>query len=420
MNGKSLPVLKTTVPGPRGTSLVDTLARYECPAITARRSRRAAVLGVAHDDPLVWQAAFGANVRDADGNVFVDLTSGFGVAFVGHRHPEVVDAARQQANQLVHALGDSSPDVTRIALLQRLAECCPSGLSVSILGLSGSDAVDAAVKTAVLATGRHGIITFDASYHGLSLGVVALQAYKSAFVTPFKQITHPEVHQLPWGCDPQQVKDLVRTKEVGLVLAEPIQGRGGMRPAPAGWLSQIQEAAKGAVFALDEIQTGFGRTGSWFACDHENVVPDIICVGKALGGGYPISACVGRREIMDCWGASTGEALHTQTFLGHPIGCATAIAVIDLLARHSLPERAASVGTTLAKALTDRGFALQGRGLMLAIIVDEALAVSRRLLQKGFLALPAGKQGEVLGLTPPVCLTEAQIDAFANALVEVT
>ncbi|MBT3217712.1 MAG: aspartate aminotransferase family protein [Proteobacteria bacterium] len=402
--------------------MVDTLARHECPAITARRSRRATALGAANDDPLVWQEACGANVRDADGNVFVDLTSGFGVAFVGHRHPEIVEAAKQQSNHLIHALGDSSPDVTRIALLQLLGQYCPGELSVSILGLSGSDAVDAAVKTAVLATGRHGIVTFDGSYHGLSLGIVALQAYKSAFVAPFKEITHPRVYQLPWGCEPQKVEDLVRSNEVGLVLAEPIQGRGGMRPPPTGWLAQVSEATKvnGAVFALDEIQTGFGRTGSWFACNQEDLVPDLICVGKALGGGYPISACVGRREVMDCWGASTGEALHTQTFLGHPIGCATAIAVINLLARDKLPQRAADVGNTLANALTERGFSLRGRGLMQAVIIDDALAISRRLLQKGFLALPAGKNGEVLGLTPPVCLTEAQIQAFADTMAEVT
>ena len=413
MFGTLLPSVKTAIPGPLSRKRVDVLAAHECPAVTARRSRRAGHLGVENDDPIVWKSAAGANVEDIDGNVYVDLTSGFGVALVGHRHPAVVAAAVAQSSRLVHAMGDAWPDETRIKLLEALSEITPSGLDVAILGLSGADAVDAAVKTAVLATGRTGVIAFDRGYHGLSLGTVGLQAYNASFTDPFRAIVHPNITHLDWGCD---LADLEAALDgsVGLVLAEPIQGRGGIREAPKGWLRQVAEAARtsGALIALDEIQTGMGRTGSWFAGPDEGVIPDILCVGKALGGGFPISACLGTRAVMDAWGQSTGEALHTQTFLGHPVGCAAALAVIELLSAGLLGQITPK-GERLAAALSP--WQVRGRGLMRAVRIGvPSLPVSRALLRRGYLVLPA--DGDSLTLTPPVCLTDSQIDSFAAAL----
>ena len=419
MDGTSLPDLRTTVPGPLSRARVDVLARHECPAITARRARRAASLGAADDDPIVWAEARGANVRDVDGNVYVDLTAGFGVAFVGHRHPAVIAAARAQEDRLLHAMGDAWPDTTRIDLLERLAAVAPPGIDVAILGLSGSDAVEAAVKTAVLATGRPGVLAFDSGYHGLSLGALPLQGYKAAFTDPFRDLVSPHVHHLPFGVDLEAVEALLADGAFGLVLVEPVQGRGGMRPAPAGWLPELAGIARrhGAVFGLDEVQTGIGRTGTWFATEHEGVRPDLLCTGKALGGGFPLSACLGTRAVMDAWGASTGEAIHTQTFLGHPVGCAAALAVLDLIERDGLLARATERGARLTEALRARGFTVRGRGLMLAVQTGpRSLALSRALLRSGYLVLPAGQAGDVLGLTPPVCLTDAQIDGFAEAL----
>ncbi|MFK7928790.1 MAG: aminotransferase class III-fold pyridoxal phosphate-dependent enzyme, partial [Myxococcota bacterium] len=160
MFGALVPALHTPVPGPQSQAHVDVLARHECPAITARRARRAAALGTASDDPIVWADATGANVRDVDGNVFVDLTAGFGVATLGHRDPEIVAAVRTQQEHLLHAMGDAYPDRTRIELLGALDGAAPGELGLGILGLSGADASDAAVKPAVLATGRTGVLTF--------------------------------------------------------------------------------------------------------------------------------------------------------------------------------------------------------------------------------------------------------------------
>ena len=232
-------MLHTPVPGPVAQAFVDTLARHECPAVTARRARRAATLGAASDDPIVWDTACGANVRDVDGNVFVDLTAGFAVNLLGHRDPRVVAAVHAQADRLLHAMGDAFPDRARIDLLARLAAIAPhdahgAPLDVALLGLSGSDAIDAAVRTARLATGRAGVLVFDGGYHGLALGVLGLQAYKASFTDPFRDTTHPFATALPWGADPDAVDAVLGGGAIGLVLVEPVQGRGGMRAPPPG------------------------------------------------------------------------------------------------------------------------------------------------------------------------------------------
>ena len=412
--GIDTPDLRTTLPGPRSVAAVDVLARHECPAITARRTRRAEVLGADHDDPLVWEEALGSNVRDVDGNVLVDLVGGFGVALVGHRDPSVVAAARAQQERLLHAMGDSMPDITRIRLLEALARIAPGDLSVSILGLSGADAVDAAVKTAVLATGKTGVLAFEGAYHGLSLGTVALQGYKRAFVEPFAAIAHPHVHRLPYGAGAKAVSASLIRNQVGLILVEPILGRGGIRPAQRGWLKMLADAAHshGALLAFDEIQSGLGRSGEPFASMHHGVVPDLMCVGKALGGGFPLSACIGTPRAMAAWGASGGEAIHTQTFLGHPVGCAAALAVLEQL-EGDLCDRVRERGAALEAAFRGRNH--RGRGLIRAVEIDgDALATSRELLQRGFIVLPAGPRS--LGFTPPVTLSDPQIATLADAL----
>jgi 4-aminobutyrate aminotransferase-like enzyme len=412
MTGTALPHLVTDVPGPASRAAVDVLARHECPAITARRERRARALGADHDDPIVWREAVGANVVDVDGNVFVDLSAGFGVALLGHRPGPVVEAVRRQSERLLHAMGDAYPDATRVALLEKLA-AVSAPLSVGILGLSGSDAIDAALKTAILATRRSGVLAFRGAYHGLATGVLGLQAYKDDFTEPFRRIVHPDVSWLPYGADASAVRGVLDRGDVGLVLVEPILGRGGTREPPPGWLAALRAEATraGAVLAFDEVLTGCGRTGEVWAGGA--VLPDLRCVGKALAGGMPLSACLGTPEVMGAWGRSTGEAIHTQTFLGHPVGCAAALAVLDEVAG-DLPARVRERGAALAGALRANGLGVRGRGLMLAVELGrDALAASRALLRRGFLVLPADATS--LQLTPPVTLTDAQIAAFADA-----
>jgi 4-aminobutyrate aminotransferase/(S)-3-amino-2-methylpropionate transaminase len=421
MNGTQLPYIHTPIPGPGSQALVDQLAAHECPAITARRTRRAERLNQTQADPVVWSSGIGSNVSDVDGNRFVDMTAGFGVALVGHRHPKIVEAATTQANQLIHAMGDAYPDATRIRFLKALADLAPGDLSVSILGLSGSDAIDACIKTAKMATGKSGILAFTGAYHGLALGVLGLQAYQPTFTAPFSDMTHGHVHHLSFGCDMDEVIACLREQNIGLVLVEPIQGRGGMRTAPEGWLSNLAKTARlgGAIFAVDEIQTGLGRTGSLFATSAEGVIPDLLCIGKALGGGFPLSACMGSPTTMNHWAPSMGEAIHTQTFLGHPIACHTGLAVLDIIGREHISETCAELGGWICDSLAKRGLQTTGRGLMLGIKLPcSSLSVSRSLLKMGYIALPTGSKDDMLGLTPPAVITKPQLNGFMDALMD--
>jgi 4-aminobutyrate aminotransferase/(S)-3-amino-2-methylpropionate transaminase len=415
MNGTELPKLKTSVPGPSAQLWIDRLALHECPAITARRARRAALLNTNNDDPIVWKEAVGALVLDTDGNRFLDLTAGFGVAAVGHRNSKVVDAAQKQIHTLLHAMGDAFPDTTRIELLEELAH--RTGLSRSILGCSGSDAIDAALKTAYIATGRHRVLAFSNSYHGLAFGSLPTTDYKShAFRAPFALQLGNHVDHVPFG---GSIPDLT---SYGAILVEPIQGRGGIKEPPAGWLRDLIDKAHsaGALVIFDEIYTGFGRTGTPFAFQHESLegrTPDLLCVGKAMGGGFPISACIGSADVMDRWGASKGEAIHTQTFLGNPLGCAMALAALtelDRLLPCVLPK-----SDWLRGELHKRGFSTRGRGLMVGIEHHDTLFLSRTLMQRGIIVLPAGPNAEVLALTPPLMITQEQMQYFLDQMDDI-
>ena len=407
--GTQLPDLQTPVPGPQSRAWVDRLAARECPAITARRARRASALGAVDADPIVWSEAVGANVSDVDGNRFVDLTAGFGVASVGHRNPRVVAAAQAQMERLPHVMGDAFPDTQRIELLEVLAQ--KTGLDRAILGSSGSDGVEAALKTGRIMSGRSGVLAFDAGYHGLSYGALAVTGYHGeAFRGPFADQLGAHVTRGVYG---GEIPDL---SEIGTVIVEPVQVRGGIRVPPAGWLRELADRtrAAGAVLVFDEVYTGFGRTGDWFAFEHETVRPDVLVLGKGMAGGFPISACVGTAEAMDSWGASQGEALHTQTFLGNPVGCAMALACIAELER--IIPQVNDLGEWFVRELDARGYTVRGRGLMLGIELPDTLALSRALLEEGFIVLPAGEEAEVLGVTPPLTITREQLSAFIDAL----
>lgn len=416
MTGNDLPELVTPIPGPGSRAWVDRLALRECPAITARRARRAAVLGRADDDPPVWAESCGVNVRDVDGNLLVDLTAGFGASSVGHAHPSVVAAGQAQLATLPHAMGDAYFHPGRVELLEVLADL--TGLDRTILGSSGSDAVEAALKTARVATGRDGILAFDGSYHGLSYGALPVTGYNAgAFRAPFVGQLGQHVRHAPFG---GAIPDL---SGLAAVIVEPIQGRGGVREPPAGWLTTLGERARaaGALLVFDEIFTGMGRTGSWFAFQQAGVIPDLLCIGKGLGGGFPISACLGSAAVMDAWGASTGQAIHTQTFLGNPVGCAMALATIGVIRDQGLADHAAREGTWLSQALAALPGvrSVRGRGLMVAPELGSgalALAASRGMLRRGWIVLPAGEAGDVLAFTPPLTIHRRVLEGAVAAL----
>lgn len=450
--GTLLPLLVTTPPGPSASAWTERLARVECPAITARRDqRRAQAIGT---DPIVWAEARGANVVDTDGNRYVDLSSGFAVSGVGHAHPRVVEAGKRQLDRLVHAMGDLYPSREKIELGEALAARAPGTLHASILGLSGSDAVEAAIKTALVATGRRRVLAFTASYHGMSLGALGVSGYRDAFRAPVSSFASAHELRLPWptcgdcpighvhpACELACVRSIERmlasdtagSEDIAAIVVEPIQGRGGVRVPPPGWLRALREVTRrrGILLILDEIYTGLGRTGRWFACEDEGVVPDLLCVGKALGGGVPVSAAIGTPEVMDAWGRTRGEGLHTQTFLGNPFGAAMALETLRVLDEEGLVDRAAHLGERLMRTLREavgghpRVRDIRGRGLLIGIELGTpsgeawaggGVAAMHAMLTRGIIVAPAGAMGEVVALTPPFVITEEQLDVAVDAL----
>lgn len=390
--------------------------------------------------PPFWTEAAGATVVDAEGNRYLDFTGAFGVALAGHRHPRVIERIRAQADRLVHGMGDVHPPAIKVEFLEALAEMMPWSRSRTVLGITGSDAVEAALKTAQLATGRTGIIAFEGSYHGTTLGALAA-THREHFRRPFAERLADHVRFVPFPSSDAAAGDVLEAAEellagwgpvkVAAVVVEPIQGRAGVRVPPPGFLTNLarRTRAAGALFIADEVFTGMGRTGDLLACDHEGIRPDLICLGKALGGGMPLSACCGPHEVMDAWPLSSGEAIHTSTFLGHPLSCAGGLSFLELLRSEDLPARAQRLGDLALDQLAEKLGAgdgvvdVRGRGLMLGVelepgrVASPAAVVAERARRRGLIVLPAGEWGEVVELTPPATLTEAELEDGLGILV---
>jgi 4-aminobutyrate aminotransferase-like enzyme len=343
---------------------------------------------------------------------------------LGHSHPKVREALEKNASRLVHGMGDVHPSRLKVELLERIVGLSPIPLSRVILGQNGSDAVESALKTAMLASGKPGVIAFEGAYHGLSYGALETTA-RSFFREPFhKQLGHFAAH-LPYGCQLAQIEEaLVSANNIGAIIVEPIQGRGGIKIPPAGWLAEIRQLCHrlGTILIFDEIFTGWGRTGDLFACLYENVIPDILCVGKTMGGGMPISACIASEDLMkEAWGnGSAGEARHTYTFLGHPLSCAAACAALDALTNEKLVERSKTMGEYLVNRLhqvkarnIDKIKDVRGRGLMIGVEFQKNADVQGSVyecLQNGVIVLPAGNFGETIEIAPPFVIELSQCD----------
>ncbi len=450
--GTSLPVIREPVPGPRSRALAERLARVESRNVTH----------LSPDFPVFWEEARGANVRDVDGNIYLDLTGAFGVSLGGHGSPAVVRAITDQAQRLIHGMGDVHPPARKVELLEALARILPWPDPRIVLGSSGSEAVEAALKTALLATGRPGILAFEGAYHGLTLGALAA-THRLLFRQPFLSRIYAGARFAPFpdaagGPEASAERCLDEARwileegdrgdEVGAVIVEPIQGRAGVRIPPPGFLAGLAELARkaGALLIFDEIFTGLGRTGTQFALQHEGVIPDLLCLGKGLGGGLPLSACAGPATVMEAWPASSGEAIHTSTFLGNPLACAAGLAVLGDLAEGGLVERSRTLGGKVLHQLAEslspvpEVREVRGRGLFLGIELGKpgsagspgspgsrgssgfpglpgstaplsgaAVRASELALRQGILVLPAGSHGHVLELSPPLTISEEQV-----------
>jgi 4-aminobutyrate aminotransferase-like enzyme len=411
--------------------------------------------------PIVWERAKGVNVWDAEGKKYLDLTAAFGVAAAGHANPRVIKAGQEQMETLPHAMGDVHPHARKAQLARELSRLTFERWSGDLLKNSkseirnpklqtaktifcnsGFEAVEAALKTAMLTAGKYGVIAFQGGYHGLGYGTLNT-THREIFRAPFRLQLREfgNFVQFPTrAADLPIVETLMRrafqSGWVGAVLVEPIQARGGINVPPDGFLPLLRRLCDEhkALLVLDEIYTGFGRTGKWFACEHSGVTPDIICLGKALTGGFPLSACVGRAEVMDAaWPPSRGEAIHTSTFLGNPVGCAMALAQIEEIREHELPDRAAKLGEFLLAELSKiespkSKVTARGVGLMAGLDFrlangapdgDTAIRVIKGMLHAGYILLPEGEHGNVVSFTPPLTITKAQLGETISALQKV-
>ncbi len=421
--------------------------------------------------PIVWERARGVHIWDAEGRKYLDLTAAFGVAAAGHANPRVVRAGQKQMARLLHAMGDVHPHLLKAQLARELSALTferwtaqksillrqkhyggreiqsPKSKVVrhwgkTILANSGFEAVEAALKTAALATGKSGIIAFTGAYHGLGYG--ALNAtHREHFRGPFLGQLREFGSFVPFPTRGEEMASvskritaLLSKRKIGAILVEPIQVRGGVNIPPPGFLPALRKICDhfGALLILDEIYTGFGRTGKWFACEHSSTIPDLICLGKALTGGFPLSACIGRADIMDAaWPLSEGEAIHTSTFLGHPVGCAMALAEIQEIKRLDLVRRSAVRGDLLLRLLkseiSNSKFEMQIRGAGLLVGLElrlrrggpafsATLDVVKMMLKKGYILLPEGEYSNVIGFTPPLIINQSELTRVVDALSE--
>ncbi len=429
--GSLLPSIGAGAPGPVSRAMGERLRRVESRNVTF----------VDDGWPIFWAEAGGANVRDADGNVFLDLTSAFGVSLLGHRSAPLERALTEA--RLVHGMGDIHPPVAKLELLERLVELVPWPDARVVLANSGSEAVEIALKTAARASGRPGIVAFAGGYHGLTLGSLATTE-REHFRAGSEERLYGGVAFAPF---PDRLRDSngggeasLRAVEaaldggapngdpIGTIVVEPVQARGGARVPPEGYMAALSDlaATHDVVIVADEVFTGMGRCGAVLASPRVGLRPDVVCVGKALGAGLPLSACLAPAKVMDAWPESTGEAIHTSTFLGHPLACSAAIGVLDDLRDGGTLEAVERLGTRLREGLGEKLGGVEGvgevRGLGLLIGIElvepdgrtaasgAGVRAARRLLARGILALPAGDQGEVLEITPPVCMTDEQIE----------
>jgi len=365
--------------------------------------------GVYTKRPIALVSGFRARVRDADGREYIDCIAGHGVANVGHAHPAVVRAIGEQAARLASCPNGYCND-RRAELLARLSEIAPAGLDRIFLCNSGAEAVEAALKFARLATGRAGIVAAMRGFHGRTFGAMSA-TWSKAYREPFAPLV-PGVTFVPYNRVPAMADAI--GAGTGAVILEVIQGEGGVHPAEDGYLQEVAVLCRrrGALLILDEVQTGFARTGRMFACTHHGVVPDIMCVAKAIAGGIPMGAVLLGPRV-----GVLPKRAHGSTFGGNPLACAAACACIDVIEQEGLAPRAADLGARLLHGLraidSPRIRTVRGVGLMVAVELKEPGAPHlAALAERGVLALPAGST--VIRFLPPLVISPQEVDAVID------
>ncbi len=417
--------LRTEVPGPRSREILE-------------RKERVIAGPLALTFPVVIAEAEGARLTDVDGNTFIDFTGGIGCLNVGHSHPKVVAAAHEQLDRFAHTDFTIVPYETYVTLGERLLERTPiSGPLKAAFFNAGTEAVENAVKFARAYTGRPAVVAFEGAFHGRTMLSMSLTSkthpYKAGF-GPFA----PEVYRVPFAQDyrgpdtqtalaalERALVTQVAAETVAAIIVEPVQGEGGFVVAPQDFIVGLRRICddNGIVLIVDEVQTGFARTGKLFAIEHYEVEADLITVAKSIAAGLPLSGVLGRAEIMD----SPGPSAIGGTYVGNPVAQAAALAVLDVIDEEGLVERSAAIGETMRSRMSgwqsrwDEIGDVRGLGAMLGVELvhdreskdpapELVSAVCDHALRNGLLLLSAGIYSNVLRVLVPLTITDAELE----------
>ena len=431
-----VPDIRTELPGPKARDII-------------ARDRAVVSTSYTREYPFVIAKGRGAVVEDVDGNVFLDCTAGIAVASTGHSHPDVVTAITEQAQKFLHMSGTDFYYELQARLGEEMSEIAPmSGPHRSFFSNSGTEANEAALKLAKFYTQRHNVIAFFGAFHGRSMGSLSLTASKVRQRQGFGPLV-PGVYHAPYpdvyrsGLSPDATVDrcidfieqqlfvhLVSPDEVAAIVVEPIQGEGGYIVPPDSFLTRLRAIATqhGIQLIADEVQSGMGRTGKWFAIEHARVAPDIVTVAKGIASGLPLGVTTAPSIVMGAWPPGS----HASTFGGNPVSCAAAIETLKLI-RESLMKNAEVVGAHLmdgARALMEKHPLIgdvRGRGLMVGVELvrdrktkerasSERDALVKECFTRGLLVLGAGRNA--IRLSPPLVLTKQQADIALGILDE--
>jgi 4-aminobutyrate aminotransferase len=430
-----LPQLNTSLPGPKAKEIVERDRRFISPSYT-------------REYPLVAKCGRGAIVEDVDGNTFLDFAAGIAVVATGHCHPQVVSAIQRQAGELIHMSSTDFYYPGMIELAEKLAAIAPGSTPKRVyFGNSGTEAIEAAMKLARYHTRRDKFIAFNGCFHGRTFGSLSLTASKAVQRKNFGSLLagvfhapYPDCYRGAYGVRPEHAasdviayieselfKRLVDPEDVAAIFVETIQGEGGYLPAPAEFLQSLEKICRrhGILLVVDEVQSGMGRTGKWWACNHSEIEPDIICTAKGIASGMPLSAVIARADVMD-W----KPGAHASTFGGNPVAVAAALATYDLLQRE-LIANAARVGEFILRQMAGWRDChkvvgdIRGKGLMIGIefVRDQKTKqrapeirnqVLQAAFQKGLLVLGAGEN--TLRLAPPLIIDEDQAQFAVQTL----
>ncbi len=408
----SAPSIITPLPGPIAKALIDRDERYSSPSYT-------------RDYPLVVKRAKGVVVEDVDGNRFLDFAAGIAVCATGHCHPQVVAAIEKQARELIHICGSDFYYPSMVELLEKLEKITPgSGEKKVLLTNSGAEAVEAAFKLARYYTGRKYAISFQGAFHGRTMGALSLTSSKARQKEKFGPLVPMTAH-VPYGSVKDIENNLFRYQmaptEVAAIFVEAIQGEGGYVIAPDGFLKDLRALCDkhGILLVCDEIQSGTGRTGKWWAYENFGIVPDITVVSKGLASGMPLGAVIASKGIMNWPPGAQGS-----TFGGNPVACAAAVATLDLVEKEYMANATAMGKILLAKlaeiakkhkSLTNP----RGMGLMAGIDVTDAALRDKIVVacfERGLIMLGCGEK--TLRFCPALCITQAELEAGLKLLDE--